>query len=284
MAAPQGGYPPQDDYTQNPAEQQDQARHDAGSPPDSAAGSVPASTAAGGRKKRAYAGQAYDFGAGANSALGGQQAGGGAYEGGFSQQAHEAGYPQGGYQQSAAAPAQTPGIGHQPVAGVGGYQPPTPAYPVQQAAMNSMTQQFGQMDMSQKQAPSAPLSRPQALNQLYPTDLLNSPFNVAELDYPPPPAILPPNVSGSVFVQGSPTDLSRQASHPRHTRIALPSTFDQPLTQFQPPTLYSKSLASLSPSSFNRILRYTMLKTLSQSYLTRSSHDVEGVDLTSTHS
>lgn len=34
-----------------------------------------------------------------------------------------------------------------------------------------------------------------ALNQLYPTDLLNQPFNVSELDLPPPPCILPPNVS-----------------------------------------------------------------------------------------
>lgn len=32
------------------------------------------------------------------------------------------------------------------------------------------------------------------LNQLYPTDLLNQPFNVSELDLPPPPIILPPNV------------------------------------------------------------------------------------------
>jgi len=211
MAAPQGGYPPQDGYTQNPAEQHNQAQHDAGSPPGTAAGSAPVPAAAGGRKKRAYAGQAYDFGVGANSALGGQQQGGGAYEGGFNQQAHEAGYPQGEYQQSAAAPAQTAGIGHQPVAGVGGYQPPAPAYPVQQPAVNSMTQQFGQMDMSQKPAPVASTSRPLALNQLYPTDLLNTPFNVAELSYPPPPAILPQNVSDKHVAHDTPADLPRQA-------------------------------------------------------------------------
>lgn len=191
MAAPQGGYPQADGYGQNPAVPQEQSQYDAGPPPDAAAGPA----AAAGRKKRAYAGQAYDFGAGANSALGGQQQGGGAYQGGFNQQAHEAGYPQGGYQQSIAAPAQTPGIGQQPVAGVGGYQPAAPAYPVQPGGINSMTQQFGQMDMSQKQAPPAPTSRPQLLNQLYPTDLLKSPFDVAELDYPPPAPILPQNVS-----------------------------------------------------------------------------------------
>jgi hypothetical protein len=64
------------------------------------------------------------------------------------------------------------------------------------------------MDMSQKQAP-APAARPIALNQLYPTDLLNTPFNVAELDYPPPPAILPQNVSDRESLQRpllTPTD------------------------------------------------------------------------------
>lgn len=203
MAAPQGGYPPQDGYAPNPAEPYNQAQYDATSPPGTAAGVVPAAGAGAGRKKRAYAGQAYDFGAGANAALGGQQQGGGAYEGGFTQQAHEAGYPQGGYQQSAAAPAQTPGIGQPPIAGVGGYQPPVPAYPGQQPGMNSMTQQFSQMDMSQKPVSAAPSStgRPLALNQLYPIDLLNTPFNVAELDYPPPPAILPQNVSSTATLE-----------------------------------------------------------------------------------
>jgi protein transport protein SEC24 len=213
MAAQQGGYPPADGYAQSPPEQYDQAQYDAGSPPGTAAGAGPGAAPPGGRKKRAYAGQAYEFGAGANAALGGQQQAGGAYEGGFNQQAHEAGYPQGGYQQSAAAPAQTPGIGQQPVAGVGGYQPPAPAYPVQQAGVNVVTQQFGQMDMSHKQAPApAPsTARPLALNQLYPTDLLNTPFNVAELDYPPPPAILPQNVSPMIVVQDDSPDVHRQA-------------------------------------------------------------------------
>lgn len=212
MAAPQGVYPPQDGHVHNPAEQYDHTQYDAGSPPGTSAGSAPATAAPGGRKKRAYAGQAYDFGAGANSALGGQQQGGGAYEGGFNQQAHEAGYPQGGYQQSVAAPAQTPGIGYQADAAVGGYQPPAPAYPAQQQpGMNNMTQQFSQMDMSQKQPLAAPTTRPLALNQLYPTDLLNTPFNVAELDYPPPPAILPQNVCDNDIVQDNSADLSRQA-------------------------------------------------------------------------
>ncbi|KAF7508675.1 COPII subunit [Endocarpon pusillum] len=221
MTTPQGGYPPQDAYAPNPAEPYNQAPYDATSPPGTAAGVVPAPGAGAGRKKRAYAGQAYDFGAGANSALGGQQQGGGAYEGGFTQQAHEAGYPQGGYQQSAAAPAQTPGIGQPPIAGVGGYQPPVPVYPGQQPGMNSMTQQFSQMDMSQKPVSAAPSStgRPLALNQLYPIDLLNTPFNVAELDYPPPPAILPQNTS----VTPSP-NANCPPKYVRSTLNAVPTT------------------------------------------------------------
>lgn len=44
------------------------------------------------------------------------------------------------------------------------------------------------------QHPGPNQARPQ-LNQLYPSDLLNQPLNVSELDLPPPPIILPPNVS-----------------------------------------------------------------------------------------
>ena len=197
--SPQQGYPAQDGYGQ-PQEQYASA-----SPSDAAPGPAPqAAPGAGGRKKRAYAGQAYEFGAGANSALGGQQQAGAGY-GGFSQQQHEAGYPQGGYQQTPAAiqQGQVPMYGQQDAANIGGYQPPAPAYPVGGAApvqggVAGTTQQFSQMDMSQKPAPQAAPQRAPVLNQLYPTDLLNQPFNVQELDYPPPPAILPPNVSANV--------------------------------------------------------------------------------------
>jgi protein transport protein SEC24 len=78
---------------------------------------------------------------------------------------------------------------------VGGYQPAAQGYPA--PAVGGLTQQFGQINMNQ--APPAAAPQPQAqrapvLNQLYPTDLSNQPLNVAELDYPPPPAILPANV------------------------------------------------------------------------------------------
>lgn len=215
MAAPQG--PPQGGYENT---------GDGGAP------------AAAGRKKRAYAGQAYEFGAGANAGLGGQQPGGGDVAG-FNQQAHEAGYPQGGYQQSAAAPAQGEGLGQQQPPTVGGYQPPAPGYPVQDASVNNVAQQFSQMDMGQKaQVPG----RPMALNQLYPVDLLTTPFNVAELDYPPPPAILPQNVSSQP--ERGCADNSRPASPPPPMPTALPSTSDQLSTRFPPPIRSSKNPGS----------------------------------------
>ena len=200
--------PPQDGFGQA-APQGEYVDYETQSPPGVAPG-PPQGPAQTGRKKRAYAGQAYEFGAGANAALGGQQQGGGAPApgyGGYSGQQEAAGYPQGGYQQNPAAVQQgaTPMYGHQDGAGMGGYQPPGPTYPAQgqapQPSIGGVTQQFSQMDMSQKpQQPQQPAqSRPPVLNQLYPTDLSNQPFNVAELDYPPPPAILPANAS-NVFL------------------------------------------------------------------------------------
>ncbi|KAI9871003.1 MAG: COPII subunit, partial [Watsoniomyces obsoletus] len=88
--------------------------------------------AAAGRKKRAYAGQAYEFGAGPNAGLGGQQQAGAPAYSGYSSQQEAAGYPQGGYQQNPTAVQQ----GNVPMypqesSNVGGYQAPQPAYPTQ---------------------------------------------------------------------------------------------------------------------------------------------------------
>lgn len=207
MAAPQGdftsqGYPGQDGYGQQQAQPYEQAGFEEPSSPTqaNAAASVPA-TSHGGRKKRAYAGQAYEFGAGPNSALAGEQQGGGSY-GGYPVQQQQQGYPQSAYGADPVPPGQpaAPGYGQPAMAGVGGYQPPGPTYPAHGAtaslgSVGGMTQQFGQMGLGEKQPPPPQLQRGQQLNQLYPTDLLNQPFNVAELDYPPPPVILPPNVS-----------------------------------------------------------------------------------------
>ena len=194
---PPGG---QDGYGQAVPPGQSYENYETQSPPGVPPGPPTGPPAAGGRKKRAYAGQAYEFGAGANAGLGGQQTGGGApaapYSG-YSAQQDAAGYPQGGYQQNPAAvqQGQTPMYGQQDAGAPGGYQPPQPAYPTQpQGGVPGMTQQFGQMNMNQPPPPQQQVKAPQ-LNQLYPADLSNSPFNVAELDYLPPPAVLPPNVS-----------------------------------------------------------------------------------------
>jgi protein transport protein SEC24 len=182
MASPQGGYPPQEGYAQAPAQ-----------PP--APGSAPAGPAAG-KKKRAYAGEAFDFGSGANAALGGQQQAGGDY-GAYASQAASAGYPTAGYATDPAAGYTAP-----QAPAVGGYQPPVAGYQAN-AGVAQVTQQFGQMGVADPQQVQQPVPQqaPRAvpLNQLYPTDLLTQPFNVAELDYPPPPIILPPNVS-AVFI------------------------------------------------------------------------------------
>jgi protein transport protein SEC24 len=166
MASPQGGYPPQEGYGQQPV---------AYGAPVQQPGEAPASQGhTGGRKKRAYAGEAFEFGSGANAALGGQPPAGGAY---------------------GAYPPQQPAYGADPSQMAQGYAPPVAP------GVAQMTQQFGAMGVTDPhlmppqpapQAPQAPRAVP--LNQLYPTDLLTQPFNVAELDYPPPPIVLAPGV------------------------------------------------------------------------------------------
>lgn len=171
------------------------------------------------KKKRGYAAQAYDFGAGANSSLGGQTQGGVQ----FQQQAPVydrypiQGEPQPPYgaSQYGAQVGQTgltsasPGNVHMaPYANVG-YNPPNdPGYSGATAPaaadISGITQGMGQMGMADmsgapppgiQQMPPQATARPVALNQLYPSDLLSQPFNVAELDLPPPSIILPPNSS-----------------------------------------------------------------------------------------
>ncbi|ESZ96653.1 Sec23/Sec24 trunk domain-containing protein [Sclerotinia borealis F-4128] len=153
---------------------------------------------AGKKKKRGYATQAYDFGQGANSALGGQTQGGAQFQpaqapaayGGYQAQPEPVaayGAPQGGM---AAAPQ---GGFAQPQYGGGPGAPISPG-------IAGITQGMGQLGTGGPQQPIAAQARPGApaqvaLNQLYATDLTSQPFNVAELDLPPPPIILPPNTS-----------------------------------------------------------------------------------------
>ena len=208
MATPQPGYPPNGQSSQEPyqQEQYDPNQHEVTDNVSPAQGAPPAATA-GGRRKRNYAGQAYDFGAGANSALGGQQQAGGAYPGppGMQPQAQQ-GYPGPVYGSNPASPGMggAPGYG-QPAPAVGGYQPPDPTYPTHGAHSGhpgtaQITQGMSNLAVG-GQGQNLPLAmqgqvqgRP-AMNQLIPTDLLNQHLDVSELSRPPPPINLPANVS-----------------------------------------------------------------------------------------
>lgn len=209
MATPQQGYPPygQPGHDPNQHEHYDTSQHEVPETVSPVQGG-PAAPSAGGRRKRNYAGQAYDFGGGANSALGGQQQGGGAYPpppgAGYGQPAPHPGQPGPAYGSTPASPGMggTPGYGQQPPA-IGGYQPPDPGYPTHGAppvhpGVGGITQGMGNMNVggqAQHQPPQMNMQARSPMNQLYPTDLLNQPLNVSELDLPPPPIILPPNVS-----------------------------------------------------------------------------------------
>lgn len=216
MASPQGGYPPAgypaaDHYagqSQYNEQQPEQSGSPAGPPPP--AGYPEAD--GGKKKKRGYAAQAYDFGAGANSALGGQPVAGGTYPtqvpvvgGAYQQPGAQPGYgaPQPYGVQAGGSPATMASPYGQPAAG--GYQPPEagypgPAAPAQGGVMGGITGAMGHMGLGGSQPgvqvqPQQGAARPATLNQLYSTDLINQPFNVSELDLPPPPIILPTNVS-----------------------------------------------------------------------------------------
>src|SRR5688572_569462 len=175
-------------------------------------------TAAGKKKKRGYAAGAFDVGSGANAAAGGQLQGGGqqfagaptpAY-GGYPQpdqqqpqppQPGAQGYPQygQGYDAQQQPPAQQPGYGGYPAPDQGYPAPAGPTGAAQGVA--GITQGMGTMQMGGQpgpqpqpyqqqpqlagpQGPTAPHMNRGPLAQLYPTDLMNQPFNVSELDLP----------------------------------------------------------------------------------------------------
>ncbi|KAI1763701.1 hypothetical protein GGR53DRAFT_358547 [Hypoxylon sp. FL1150] len=243
MAAPNEGYgqfPPQQYGQEAPYSDQPAGYDGQTSPPPQAASHQDAAK----KKKRGYATQAFEFGSGANSAAtpGGAAGPGGVPPPGFGGPGSAPGaspgygaYPgqdfqQGGYGSPApgAAPAPygapQPGAPAQP--GVGGYQSPDPYYqpgvgqPPQGIA--GITQGMAGMNMGASPQPGTQQPGQQArlsLNQLYPTDLLNQPFNVSELDLPPPPCILPPNAS----VTQSP-DANCPPKYIRSTLNAVPTT------------------------------------------------------------
>ena len=209
MAAQQPGVPP---YGHPSHEQTQLEQYDNSQPEYEENPAAPQPGAgAGSRRKRHYAGQAYDFGKGSNSALGGQPALGvpnpgpyplppGASNVSYGQQPQQGGYHQAAYGDDRASP-QMPNDGHQ-AAGVGGYLPPGPGYsfnapPPVQPGVGGITQGMSNMNMGgQPQYHPQQVEQRMRLNQLYPTDLLNQPFHASELDLAPPPVILPPNVRG----------------------------------------------------------------------------------------
>ncbi|KAK0610484.1 hypothetical protein B0T17DRAFT_500599 [Bombardia bombarda] len=237
MAAPNDGYgqyPPQEYGEQPQAPYTDDPSQPYGNP---SSPPPPSALAAdhGRKKKRAYAAGAFEVAAGANAAVGGQLPAGGQF--GAPQPAVPAygGYPQQDVQQP--APYGLPQLGAAPV--VGGYQAPEPYYPsaggVPPPAVGAaggpgvagLSAGFAGMNLEgagaqqqlaqQQQVPAQ--ARVGPLNQLYPTDLINQPFNVSELDLPPPPIILPPNSS----VTPSP-DANCPSKYIRSTLNAVPTT------------------------------------------------------------
>lgn len=216
---------------------------------------------AAGRKKRAYAGQAYEFGTGANVAQAQQPPA--AYAGQQPLQAYGApaqplqqqpAYAQPAYGQPAYGDYAAPAGGAQPAYG----QPATGGQPGYQAndpyggqgAVGGMTQQFGQMGIGgQEQPPQATgPAAPVQLNRLQTTDLISQPFHVSELDLPPPSIILPPNVGLPCHetTEISANSPISQASHHRRMQTALRSLYAPPSTLFQPLPRCSKNHACLS--------------------------------------
>ncbi|KAG6131474.1 COPII subunit [Claviceps purpurea] len=194
------------------------------------------------KKKRGYAAQAFEVGSGANAAVSGQTPGGSQQYGiPASQQTTPSygGYPQADPQPNAGGQgyqySQAPNQPQQPQqqAAYGGYQAPGPVYgaptsPPDAQGISGITQAMGGMQLGaqpqqQYQQPGAVANQQPArigpLNQLYPTDLMNSPFSVSELDLPPPPIVLPPNSS----VTPSP-DANCPSRYIRSTLNAVPTT------------------------------------------------------------
>jgi len=83
-----------------------------------------------------------------------------------------------------------------------GYEPPQQGY--QAPGVQGVSQQFSQMNIGagpQSQQPQQPAMQ-MRLNPLQPVDISpqGQPFHVTDLDQPPPPIILPPNVRNSNLI------------------------------------------------------------------------------------
>jgi protein transport protein SEC24 len=203
--------PPNDGYGQ-PLDQAQEQPYDGAAHPAHQEGA-----AAGKKKKRGYAAQAFEVGTGANALAGAQATGGQPFVGAPIQggAAPYGSYPQAEPQPVAGGPA-APGYqypqagygGQQPVAAsqpvYGGYQAPDQGYQAPggqgpPAGVAGITQGMAGMQVGGQPQQPGQAARPAVLNQLYPTDLLTQPFNATELDLPPPPIILPQNVSKNMY-------------------------------------------------------------------------------------
>ncbi|KAM3428521.1 hypothetical protein MY4824_008785 [Beauveria thailandica] len=186
MSAPAGdGF---GQFQDQPQHQQPDAQVDVG-----AAGAAPK------KKKRGYAAGAFDVATGANA--------GGQMPGATPPAPPYGGYPQvdmqqqqqqqvaGGYQYGHTYGAPQQGA---PQQSYGGYPALDQAAQIGGQDVAGITQGVAGVNIGAQQPSSMPMAsqaRQAALNQLYPSDLLSQPFNVAELDLAPPPINLPPNSS-----------------------------------------------------------------------------------------
>ncbi|KID92519.1 Protein transport protein SEC24 [Metarhizium guizhouense ARSEF 977] len=225
--------PPADGYGQYPGQpEQPEQPAQAGFAPQDASIAAPSK-----KKKRGYAAQAFEVGSGANAAVGGQMQGSGQQYGMPAAQQpvaygnypqpdaqHQAPGPGYQYSQAPVQPQQQVSYGYQaPDQGYAsaGPQPSGPGVAGITQGMGGM--QLGGQPQQQYQQPGQAFTQQPArvgpLNQLYPTDLMNNPFSVSELDLPPPPIVLPANSS----VTPSP-DANCSPRYIRSTLNAVPTT------------------------------------------------------------
>ena len=196
---PQQPYGQESPYTDQPPQGYDGQA----TPPPQPGGAYPVPDH-GKTKKRGYATEAYGFGSGANAGAtpgGPGPVGPGAVPAPGPQAPAYGGYPGQDFQPGYPSPAQPAPYGA-PQPAAGGYQAPDAYYQPgvaqqQPQGVAGITAGMGGLNVGgPAPAPQGPQQQARiALNQLYPTDLMNQPFNVSELDLPPPPCILPPNVS-----------------------------------------------------------------------------------------
>ncbi|KAF5130535.1 Protein transport protein SEC24 [Metarhizium anisopliae] len=224
--------PPADGYGQYPGQpEQPEQPAQAGFAPQDASAAAPSK-----KKKRGYAAQAFEVGSGANAAVGGQIQGGGQQYGmpAAQQPVAYGNYPQPDAQHQAPGPgyqySQAPVQPQQQVPY--GYQAPDQGYASagpqpSGPGVAGITQGMGGMQLGglpqQYQQPGQAFTQQPArvgpLNQLHPSDLMNNPFSVSELDLPPPPIVLPANSS----VTPSP-DANCSPRYIRSTLNAVPTT------------------------------------------------------------